>query len=73
MATEEAARTLPALFEKSVTRHRDRVFLWEKREARYAPRTYADVRDDVHRCAAGFMAIGLRKGDRVALIAEGRN
>jgi len=73
MATEAAARTLPALFEESVTRHRDRVFLWEKRGDRYSSCTYADVRDDVHRCAAGFMAIGLRKGDRVALVAEGRN
>ena len=67
------ARTLPRLFETSVERHANRVFLLEKRGGRYEGTTYAAMRAIVHRFAAGLLSLGLAKGDRVALIAEGRN
>ncbi len=67
------ARTLPRLFETSVERHANRVFLLEKRGGRYEGTTYAQARAKVHRFAAGLAGLGLQKGDRVALIAEGRN
>jgi long-chain acyl-CoA synthetase len=66
-------RTLPQLFEASVERHAERVFLLEKRGDRYEGTTYSQVRERVRRFAAGLASLGLAKGDRVALVAEGRN
>jgi long-chain acyl-CoA synthetase len=65
--------TLPALFEESVSRFPNNPFMWEKRNGAYAPSTYAAARERVHRCAAGFISLGVKPGDRVALISEGRN
>jgi long-chain acyl-CoA synthetase len=65
--------TLPELFEESVRRFPSNVYMWQKKHGRYEPTTYAATRELVHRCAAGFLSLGLRSGDRVALISEGRN
>ena len=73
MATEAQARTLPALFEESAARFGGRPFLWEKAGDRFLPRTYAEVRNDVRRCAAGLIALGVQRGERVALMSEGRS
>ena len=67
------ARTLPQLFETSADRFAGCVMMLEKRRARYEGTTYAAMRVLVHRFAAGLMSLGLEKGDRVALISEGRN
>jgi long-chain acyl-CoA synthetase len=64
--------TLPALFEQSVTRFAANTLVLEKHDGVWAGTTYAEMRRLVHRCAAGFLALGLKKGDRVALISEGR-
>ncbi len=73
METENSpARTLPALFERSVERFSQNTMVLEKREGAYRGRTYSEMRLLVHHCAAGLMQLGLRKGERVALIAEGR-
>jgi len=71
MATIE--RTLPALFEESVRKYADNVFLWEKRDEAFKGTTYSEVRDSVYQCAAGLLSIGVKRGDRIALISEGRN
>ena len=65
-------RTLPDLFEESVTAYPDNVLIWEKTGARYEPTTFAEMRELVRRFAAGLLSLGLGKGDRVALISEGR-
>jgi len=65
-------RTLPALFEASVERFAPSVLVGEKCEGTWQDTTFADMRTLVHRCAAGLMDLGLAKGDRVALISEGR-
>jgi len=65
-------RTLPALFESAVARFGDHVLFRERRGGVWQETTYAEMRRLVHRCAAGFLDLGLRKGDRVALISEGR-
>jgi long-chain acyl-CoA synthetase len=67
------ALTLPELFETSVARYADRPLLYEKRGDRYEPMNYAQIRDAVYDIGAGLMSLGVRKGDRIALIAEGRN
>ena len=65
--------TLPGLFENSADRFASNVLMWEKQDGAYQSTTYGQARERVHRCAAGFLALGLTKGDRVALISEGRN
>jgi long-chain acyl-CoA synthetase len=65
-------RTLPGLFEKSVEAFPANVLIWEKTGSSYEPTTFADMRPLVHQFAAGLLALGLRRGDRAALIAEGR-
>lgn len=69
----QSQRTLPRLFEQSVLRFPRNILLWEKRSDSYQGTTYQDVRDRVMLCAAGLMGIGISKGDRIALISEGRN
>jgi long-chain acyl-CoA synthetase len=64
--------TLPALFEAAVERFADNVFVREKRDGAWQGTTYRELRTLVHRCAAGLMDLGLGRGDRVALISEGR-
>ena len=67
-----AERTLPRLFEDSVKAYPGNVLIWEKNGERYEPTTYAEMRVFVHRFAAGLMSLGLGRGDRAALISEGR-
>lgn len=66
-------RTLPWLLETGVERFGDNHLMWEKRDGAYRPSTYREVRDRIHLAAAGLMSMGLKPGDRVGLIAEGRN
>jgi long-chain acyl-CoA synthetase len=66
-------RTLPRLFEDSVAKYADNVLMWEKLADTYEGTTYRDMRERVRAFAAGLMGLGLGKGDRVALISEGRN
>ncbi len=66
-------RTLIALMESSAARFADEVYLMEKVGGQYQGTTYRETRERVRRFAAGLLALGLRKGDRVALISEARN
>ncbi len=66
-------RTLPRLFEESVAKYPDNILMWEKPADAYEATTYRDMRERVRAFAAGLMGLGLGKGDRVALISEGRN
>ena len=68
-----AERTLPQLFEDSVSAYPNNVLMWEKKDGRYQGTTYLEARPLVRRFAAGLKALGLAKGDRAALISEGRN
>ncbi len=68
-----STKSLPHLFEKSVEQFSDNTFLWEKKESHYKGLTYQETYDRVQKYAAGLLKNGLKKGDRVALISEGRN
>jgi len=61
------------LFEESVLKYGNNVYLLEKKTDRFLPTTYNEVHDVVHKFAAGLVQLGIRKGDRIALISEGRN
>lgn len=65
--------TLIELFEQSSAKFPHNILLWEKPHNKYIGITYHEVRNQVFRFGAGLMAIGVKKGDRVGLISEGRN
>ena len=65
-------KTLNQLFEDSVIQYTENVLLLEKRTDKYEPFTYRQIRKEVHRFAAGLLSLGIQKGDRIALFAEGR-
>lgn len=65
--------TLITLFENSVNQFSDNIYLWQKINGRFQGTTYKETRELVHNFAAGLMKIGLQPGDRVTLLAEGRN
>ncbi|HAJ98515.1 MAG TPA: long-chain fatty acid--CoA ligase [Bacteroidales bacterium] len=64
---------LPQLFESMVSSNGDNVLLWEKKGKQYQGTTYKEAKERIIRLASGFLSMGLTKGDRVALISEGRN
>jgi long-chain acyl-CoA synthetase len=66
-------KTLIELFEKSVEQYPENPLLWEKTIDHYIPTSYREIHKRVIFFGAGLLSIGLRKGDRVALLSEGRN
>jgi long-chain acyl-CoA synthetase len=65
--------TLIALFERSVSAHSSNMLLWEKRGDVYRGITYRRVHQAVERSATGLLDLGVRPGERIALIAEGKD
>ncbi|WP_297096005.1 long-chain fatty acid--CoA ligase [uncultured Draconibacterium sp.] len=66
-------KTIVALFETAVANYPDNPYLWEKSKGEYRPTTYKETREKVLDLAAGLIQMGFKKGDRAALIADGRN
>lgn len=48
-------------------------FLREKIDGVWVETTFEQTRKEAYRVAAGLMAMGLKKGEKVALLSEGRN
>ena len=68
-------KTLVDLFEESVKKYPNNTFLLEKKEKKegFKPTTYTQVKEQVYRLGAGFQALGVKKGDNMALLSEGCN
>ena len=66
-------KTLVDLFEESVRLYPNNTFLLEKTNKKFEPTTYSEVKTLVYRLGAGLQAIGVQKGDSMALLSEGRN
>lgn len=66
-------KTIVDLFEESARLYPDNVFLLEKTTNIFEPTTYAQVKEKVYRLGAGLQALGVKKGDNMALLSEGRN
>ena len=66
-------KTLVDLFEESVRLYPNNTFLLEKNDKVFEPTTYSQVKDKVYRLGAGLQALGVKKGDTMALLSEGRN
>lgn len=66
-------KTIIQLFEESVEKYADNTFLWEKKNDAFDALTYRQTKDEVYRLSAGLIRLGVAKGDKVALLSEGRN
>lgn len=68
-------KTLVDLFEESVKLYPNNTFLLEKIDKKegFKPTTYTQVKEQVYRLGAGLQALGVKKGDNMALLSEGRN
>ncbi|MDX9883298.1 MAG: AMP-binding protein [Prolixibacteraceae bacterium] len=66
-------KTIIELFETSVEKYPDNIYLWEKENGEFKGTTYRQTHDEVYQFAAGLLALGIKKSDRLGLVSEGRN
>jgi len=66
-------KSLIQFFEENVEKFSTNIYLWEKPQEKYEGTTYQEVRRQVHEFGAGLMQMGVKKGDRISLLSEGRN
>ena len=66
-------KTIIDLFENSVKVYPNNTFLLEKTDKVFEPTTYSQVQEKVYALGAGLQALGVKKGDTMALLSEGRN
>ncbi len=66
-------QSIPDFFEENVDKFPDNIYLWEKIGAVYEGTTYRQVKQLVEEFASGLLSLGVSKGDRIALLSEGRN
>lgn len=66
-------KSLVQFFEESVEKYSSSVYLWEKPGEKYEGTTYGETKKQVYELAAGLITLGIKKGDRLSLISEGRN
>ncbi len=66
-------KSLIQFFEESVEKYSNNVYLWEKPNDKYEGTTYEETKKQVYEFAAGLIKLGIKKGDRLCLISEGRN
>jgi long-chain acyl-CoA synthetase len=60
-------------FEDSKNQFGEKPFLWEKKDSLFEALTYNQTHEKVETLACGFLAEGLKYGERVALLSEGRS
>ena len=65
-------KTIIQLLENSATRYADNPYILEKRTDRYEAITFRETREQTFKVAAGLLSLGIKKGDRIGLISEGR-
>jgi long-chain acyl-CoA synthetase len=65
-------KTIVELLENSAQKYADNTYLLEKKNDRYEATTYKVTRDQAWKVAAGLLALGIKKTDRVALLSEAR-
>ena len=65
--------TIVGFVEKYVALYSDKTFLREKKNGVWEETSYLKTHNSGREYGAGFMALGLKKGEKVALISEGRN
>ncbi len=66
-------KTIIDLFEGTVASCGEKPFLWEKTTTKFEPTTYNQTKEIAVNIGAGLYALGIRKGDCVSILSEGRN
>ena len=66
-------KTIVDLFEESVRLYTNNTLLLEKPTKVFEPTTSTQVKEKVYSLGAGLQALGVKKGDNMALLSEGRN
>ena len=66
-------RTIIDLFEQSVAKFGQKEFLLEKHNGKFEPTSYYATKIEALRIGAGLAALGIERGDRVSILAEGCN
>jgi len=65
--------TIIDLLNSSVEKYSSNPFLWEKKDSAFESTTYTETRQLAHQIAAGMIHLGVKKGEKIALLSEGRN
>jgi long-chain acyl-CoA synthetase len=66
-------KTIVQLFEENVSKFPENPLLLEKKTDKYIATSYKDALQNVIAYAGGLLSLGIKKGDRMALLSEGRN
>jgi long-chain acyl-CoA synthetase len=64
--------SLPAMFFAQAARRGDKPFLWAKRDGAFAPLAWREAARQASALSRALRALGIERGDRVALISENR-
>ncbi len=65
-------KTIVELLENSAQKYGNNPYLLEKKTDRYEAITFKETKEQAYKVAAGFLALGIKKGDRIALLSESR-
>jgi long-chain acyl-CoA synthetase len=65
--------TIIDFVERYTREYNDLTFLREKVDGRWTETSFRNTREEAHKIGAGLVAMGLQKGDKVALLSQGRN
>ena len=65
-------KTIVELLENSAQKFGNNPYLLEKKTDHYEAITYKETKEQAYMVAAGLMALGIKKGDRIALLSESR-
>lgn len=66
-------KSLIRFFEENVEKYASNIYLWEKLQDKYEGTTYQETKRQAQEFGAGLMQLGIKKGDRVSILADGRN
>ncbi len=66
-------KTIIDLFESSVEKYGKKTFLLEKRHHKFEPTTYAETKEQALEVGGGLASLGVKPGDKIAILAEGSN
>jgi long-chain acyl-CoA synthetase len=66
-------KSIIQFFEESVEQFGNNIYMWEKPADKYEGTTYSEIKKQVYEFSAGLICLGIKKGDRLSLLSEGRN